>query len=154
MEASATCFSTYLTRCFLNLSPDFMSEHLLSLWNYGYCTSVFFFPPQCSYDITCITTFFTFHFNDPVLYHCVLLRIHLHLQPVPAGLPSLLGQTVSEDLPSEAQCLQPGHAHVSLWHPGHLGQECTWRQVRLAVLHPSWHLLLDQSDPKPASSLL
>lgn len=53
------------------------------------------------------------HF-DPLLHRCVLFRVHLHLQPVPSGLPALLGQTVSEDLPTEAQRVQPGYAHVSL----------------------------------------
>lgn len=44
----------------------------------------------------------------------VLFRVHVHLQPISARLPGLLGETVSEDLPSETQCLQPGYAHVPL----------------------------------------
>lgn len=94
----------------------------------------------------CLMLSKTFWFCDSVLYRRVLCRIHLHLQPLPAGLPAPLGQTVSEDLPPETQRLQPGHAHVSLWHPGHLGQECPGPQVRRAVALSLWLDLTDFSS--------
>lgn len=67
-------------------------------------------------------------FSNPSV-SSVLFRVHVYLQPISARLPGLLGETVSEDLPSETQCLQPGYAHVPLWDPTHLGKEFTCPQV-------------------------
>lgn len=70
-------------------------------------------------------------FRATLEQHFVSFRVHLHLQSLPARLPSPLGQTVFEDVSSETERVQPGHAHVSVGHPGHLGQERTGPQVGL-----------------------
>lgn len=69
----------------------------------------------CVKQQNCIKCCFIILQEDMLNYIlCVLFRIHLHLQPIPPGFTTILGQTVSQDIHSETQRLQPGHAHVSL----------------------------------------